>query len=79
MKTILIIFVFCLLLTIATVSAVPADPEPFTLVQQDGRSFQVIQVGDERGAHFETMDGYTIVQDEGDKWWKYAKKDIKGK
>ncbi len=79
MKTILTLLVLGLLLTIETVSAVPANPEPFTMVQQDNSSIQVIQVGDENGAHFETPDGYSIVQDEGDKWWKYAKKDKKGK
>jgi M6 family metalloprotease-like protein len=80
MKTMIVnmvIFV-ALLLTIETAGGVPANPTPFTLTQPDNSSFQAIQVGDERGAHFETLDGYTVVKDESN-WWNYAKKDEKGK
>jgi len=48
-----------LVAAIEPVEAVPANPTPFTFIQPDKSSFQAIQVGDERGAHFETMDGYT--------------------
>ncbi len=78
MKIIIVAVFIALLLTSETVIGVPADPEPFNLTQPDNSSFQARQVGDERAAHFETLDGYTIVQDETG-WWSYAKKDEKGK
>ena len=78
MKIIIVAVLIALLLTSETVFCVPANPEPFNLTQPDNSSFQARQVGDERAAHFETLEGYTIVQDET-KWWNYAKKDEKGK
>jgi len=71
-----IAFLFTLLLC-QTVFAVPANPTRFFLVQPDGSTFQARQVGDERGAHFETQDGFTIIKDKNN-WWNYARKE-KGK
>lgn len=73
-----LLFLLFLVAIIEPVQAVPANPTPFTFIQPDKSSFQVIQVGDERGAHFETMEGYTIVTDENN-WWNYARKDTNGK
>jgi immune inhibitor A len=73
-----LVILITLLLTIETVGGVPANPTPFVIIQPDSSSFQTRQVGDERGAHFETLDGYTVVKDEAN-WWNYAKKDENGK
>jgi len=64
-----ILSVIMILTTIA--GAVPANPAPFTLTQPDGTIFQAKHVGDEMQSHFETSDGYTIVQD-SDRYWTYA-------
>ena len=50
------------------------DPTPFTLTQPDGTQFTARMAGDRTGGHEETMDGYTIIQD-NEGWWTYA---IKG-
>lgn len=73
-----ILLLLILVAAIEPVEAVPANPTPFTFIQPDKSSFQAIQVGDERGAHFEAMDGYTIIKDENN-WWNYAGKDANGK
>ncbi len=73
-RKILLILVILFLIAIETVYAVPANPAPFSLSQPDGSTFDARQIGDERGAHLETMDGYTIVKDEYN-WWNYAKID----
>lgn len=53
------------------VCAAPAAPIEQTLLQPDGSSFPSLQWGDEWSNGFETMDGYTILQD-GSGWWVYA-------
>ena len=58
--------------------AVPANPTPFELAQPDDTTFLARQIGDERVAYVETVDGYTIVQDDK-KWWTHAQKDNKGR
>ena len=54
-----------------SVSAAPAAPIEHPLFQPDGSSFRARQWGDEWSNGFETMDGYTILQD-GSGWWVYA-------
>ncbi len=49
------------------------DPTPFTLTQPDGTEFQARMSVDRTGGHEETMDGYTIIEDE-EGWWTYAVK-----
>ena len=63
----------CLLagMWIKDVSAAPAAPITHTLLQPDGSNFSALQWGDEWSNGFETMDGYTIIQDESG-WWVYA-------
>ncbi len=78
MKLIIYLILMTILLTTEPISGGPANPAPFTFIQPDNSSFQARQVGDERASHFETLDGYTIVQDETN-WWNYANKDEKGK
>ena len=53
------------------VLAAPAAPVEHTLLQPDGSNFIALQWGDEWSNGFETMDGYTIMQDESG-WWVYA-------
>ena len=55
-----------------TANAVPADPAPFDLVQPNGLEFAARQIGDERAAWIETMNGYTVTQNK-DGWWTYAR------
>jgi M6 family metalloprotease-like protein len=53
-------------------SATQAAPDAVvTVVQPDGSPLVVIVWGDEFAAGYETMDGYTVVQD-ADGWWVYA-------
>lgn len=59
---------------VQTCSAVPADPNPFSLKQPDGSVFQARMIGDERCFWIETLDGYTILKDSLG-WWAYAAED----
>lgn len=77
-KILLILVILSILIAIDTVHAVPANPAPFSLSQPDGSVFVARQVGDERGAHLETMDGFTVIKEETG-WWNYAMKDQSGK
>jgi M6 family metalloprotease-like protein len=52
--------------------AAPANPVPFTITQPDGTTFSARQWGDEWNNGFETVDGYTIVQDATTGYWVYA-------
>lgn len=61
----------CTGLLIEDVSAAPAAPVDHTLLQPDGSSIKALQWGDEWSNGFETMDGYTIFQDDQG-WWVYA-------
>lgn len=53
------------------VSAGPAAPIEHTLFQPDGSELIAKQWGDEWSNGFETLDGYTIIQDDLG-WWVYA-------
>lgn len=48
-----------------------ANPGPHVLTQPDGTTLDAVAFGDRANGGFETLDGYTIVQDE-DGWWVYA-------
>ncbi len=56
----------------ASVTAVPAAPDEFILVQPDGTSFTALQWGDEWNNGVETISGYSILQ-QPDSWWVYAR------
>lgn len=58
-------------INIEVVFASPTAPIEQILFQPDDTSLLVRQWGDEWSNGFETLDGYTIVQDE-DGWWVYA-------
>ena len=49
-------------------SASPADPRPQTLTQPDGSTFTARLYGDEYVNGFETLAGYTVVQDTAGTW-----------
>ncbi|MDS0260625.1 PKD domain-containing protein, partial [Haloarcula sp. S1CR25-12] len=51
----------------------PADPEPETVTQPNGTTFEARQWGDARRHGWETTDGYTIVQSNESGWWYYAR------
>jgi immune inhibitor A len=54
------------------------NPEPFVLTQPDGTEFKGRMVGEVIGGHVETLDGYTIIEDDAG-WWCYAAKDGEGR
>ncbi len=54
-----------------SVTAAPAAPIEHTLIQPDGSELIVKQWGDEWSNGYETLDGYTIIQDDQD-WWVFA-------
>jgi len=79
MKKRIVIFSLCVLFLLSRIAlGVPANPAPFTLIQPDNAIFDARQVGDERNAHFETLDGFTIIKD-ANRWWTFAGKDKNGK
>lgn len=53
------------------------NPAPFTLEQPDGYEFEARMIAERIGGHVETMEGYSIVENENG-WWTYAEKDEKG-
>jgi len=53
------------------------DPTPFTLNQPNGFEFEARMIGESVGGHVETLEGYSIVQDEMG-WWTYARKNENG-
>ena len=53
--------------------AVPASPKPVEVTQPDGAKVRVNLRGDEFFSWHETADGYAIVKDPTDMFWKYAR------
>ena len=63
----------CLALRAVTpAGAVPASPAGVEVVQPDGTKFRLRLRGDEFFAWHETADGYVVVKDSADGFWKYA-------
>lgn len=60
-----------LLVLASPVQAAPAAPFEFEIVQPDGTTFTARAWGDEWLNGVETVQGYTILQDD-DGWWAYA-------
>lgn len=52
--------------------AVPASPAGWEITQPDGTRFELHLRGDEFFSWHETADGYAVVKDAGDGFWKYA-------
>jgi immune inhibitor A len=59
--------------------AVPAAPIVHEVVQPDGSRFQAKKWGDEWSHGWETVEGYTIMQDAATQAWTYAASDADGK
>jgi M6 family metalloprotease-like protein len=71
-----ILMAVCVLAAMSTTAvwAGPANPQPFALVQPDGTPFIARLVGDEWSNATETIDGFTVVQDQTSGFWVYADK-----
>lgn len=52
--------------------AVPASPYPVTFTQPDGSELSILLHGDEFFSYRTTLDGYLIIQDKEDGFFKYA-------
>lgn len=61
-----------LLFSASSAFAGPADSEPVLLSNPDGVRFQATIRGDEFQNWLEAENGYTIVRNEGTKYWEYA-------
>lgn len=62
----------------STYCGVPPVPDPIQLDQPDGRSFQAYLFTEGPVAYLETLDGYTILQDANDGFYRYATRGTKG-
>ena len=61
-----------------TYCGVPPVPDPITLEQPNGQTFQAYLFTIGSVAYLETLDGYTILQDASDKYYRYATRGTKG-
>lgn len=61
-----------------TYCGVPPVPDPITLEQPDGQMFQAYLFTEGPVAYLETLDGYTILQDQSDNYFRYATRGTKG-
>ncbi len=68
----LIVLWALLFATVGPALAAPANPHPFPLQQPDGTTFLARMYGDEWNNGFETLSGYTILQDPATGYWVYA-------
>jgi M6 family metalloprotease-like protein len=73
-----IAILFLILVVVQNGYAVPANGVVTDLVQPDGTKFSAKLLGDEWYAWHETADGYTIILDKKDGWWKFAVQDATG-
>ena len=80
-KKLFLLFPLLLLLLcfdLGQASAVPAYEKSIQLSQPEGTTFQAHQWGDEWNHGWETIDDYTIIQDDTTKEWFYAELDSQG-
>lgn len=68
----LCVAVFCVLLAAHPAAAVPAFPDPVILAQPDGTVIVALPFGDEWDNGYETLDGYTLIQETTSGYWQYA-------
>ena len=68
-----LIFTGLVFLTMPPALAVPASPKLLNFVQPDGTAIQLHLRGDEYFSWHETADGYVVVKDSPDGFWKYAR------
>ena len=62
----------CLFLITNTANAVPAYPDAVEVTQPDGSKFKLKLYGDEFFSWNETEEGYAVIKDPSDGYWKYA-------
>ena len=62
----------------STYCGVPPIPDPIVLEQPNGETFQAYLFTEGPIAYLETLDGYTILQDESDQYYRYATRGTKG-
>src|SRR6056297_1991511 len=67
-----------LMLIFSLLSAVPANPEPFTVETENGSRLTLQLKGDENISWYESSDGFTVLQTKN-KQFVYATKDTSGK
>lgn len=67
-----LIVVVTFICIVNTANAVPAWPGVHELTQPDGATIKVRLIGDEFFRWYESTDGYAIVKDKADNFWKYA-------
>ena len=72
-RNILIVVLMIIVTNVA--DAMPAWPGTHEVSQPDGTTFKMRLCGDEYYHWWETEDGYVILQDNSDGFWKYATKD----
>jgi M6 family metalloprotease-like protein len=66
-------FLLCFFTMLRTdVLGVPAGETSRTVTQPDGVQIELRLRGDEYISWHETIDGYAVIRDEVDGWWKYA-------
>lgn len=66
-----LVILICLM-SIGTLFAVPASPRVLNLIQPDGTEIKLRLGGDENCTWHETLDGYIVVKDKADGFWKYT-------
>ena len=76
--TVIVLILLCLLALPSPAAAGPVLPEPVSLVQPDGTPLDAMPYGDEWNNGYETLDGYTIIQDPATGVWSYAQADGSG-
>ncbi|MEL6834256.1 MAG: M6 family metalloprotease domain-containing protein [Bacteroidota bacterium] len=62
----------------STYCGVPPVPDPIVLEQPDGQTFQAYLFTEGPVAYLETVDGFTILQDQADQYYRYATRGLKG-
>lgn len=70
--------IFCFT-AVTQAQAAPAAPTDFPLTQPDGSIFQARQWGDEWSHGYETVEGYSILNDPASGTWVYASVDTQGR
>lgn len=61
-----------------TYCGVAPYPDPIELIQPDGSSFMAYLFTEGPAAYLETLDGYSILQDNSDNYYRYATRGNKG-
>lgn len=71
-------FLFLTALPNMIVQASPASPNSFVVIQPDGTTFTAVQWGDEYQHGLETVEGYSIAQENSSGYWYYLSVGLDG-